>query len=267
LPQLGDAAEVCAGLRLSARSEGTGAPPSSSPAKNLPTKILSALVPNLQGMHSAIQANAQHRVIDKVSVFTAASETFAHKNTNASIAQTIERFVPVLASAREHRLLVRGYVSCVIACPFEGAILPSAVRRVADQLWELGVDEIDLGDTIGAGDSSSMHALLNEFRQWPTRRTDHPSLTLHLHDTFGHAADCVKVALDMGMVSFDGSVAGLGGCPYASLPGKPAPGNISTELLVRTLRELGFSCGVDEGRLEATAMFARQIVAGARSGV
>jgi hydroxymethylglutaryl-CoA lyase len=205
------------------------------------------------------------QVLHKLSVFTAASETFAQKNTNATIAQTLERFVPVIAGAKQHHFSLRGYISCVIACPFEGPIAPAAVRRVADQLWALGVDEIDLGDTIGAADETSTRALLREFRDWPQGRSVQPGVTLHLHDTFGKAASCVRVALDMGLRSFDGSVAGLGGCPYASTPAKRAPGNISTELLVRTIHEAGLRTTVDLDALETAATFARDIVAKSRA--
>ena len=206
-------------------------------------------------------------MLSKVSVFTAASEMFSKKNTNATIAETLERFRPVVAGAHDEALLVRGYISCVIACPFEGAVAPQAVAKVARQLVDLGVDEIDLGDTIGAGTPETVVAMLAAVRAelgetWlPADR-----LTLHLHDTFGHAAECVRAALDVGVRSFDGSVAGLGGCPYASTPGKRAPGNISTELLVKTVHDAGFATGVDVSKLEAAAAFARGIVAKSRGG-
>jgi hydroxymethylglutaryl-CoA lyase len=129
----------------------------------------------------------------------------------------------------------------------------------------LGVDEIDLGDTIGAGDEDSIRALLREFREWPQGRSGQPGLTLHLHDTFGKAAACIRVALEMGLRSFDGSVAGLGGCPYASTPQRRAPGNISTELLVRTIHAAGYRTGVQPAGLEAAAEFARSIVAASRA--
>jgi hydroxymethylglutaryl-CoA lyase len=227
------------------------------------TSTRSALVPNTQGLTAALALSPQ--VLHKLSVFTAASETFALKNTNATIAQTLDRFIPVIAGAHQHHLSIRGYISCVIACPFEGPIAPAAVRRAADQLWNLGVDEIDLGDTIGAADPASTRALLHEFRDWPNGRNGQPGLTLHLHDTFGKAASCVRVALDSGLRSFDGSVAGLGGCPYASTPTNRAPGNISTELLVRTIHDAGLRTHVDLAALEAAATFARDIVAKSRA--
>ncbi|MFT3685097.1 MAG: DUF559 domain-containing protein [Phycisphaerales bacterium] len=208
--------------------------PSGEGSRSAP--LFSALVPNDRGMEGALEVLTATHLLGKVSVFTAASETFSKKNTNAAIAETLERFKPVISRAHEHKLPVRGYISCVIACPFEGSIAPAKVADVAAQLARLGVDEIDLGDTIGAGTPETVVAMLtavsrtlgNEFGKYR-------NITLHLHDTFGRAADCVKAALDLGVRSFDGSVAGLGGCPYASTPGKRAPGNISTETLVETI--------------------------------
>lgn len=223
--------------------------------------MFSALVPNEKGMQGVLDVNARAggKLISKVSVFTAASETFARKNTNATIAETIERFRPVVEIARREGLAVRGYISCVIACPFEGPISPEAVARVVTQLIELGIDDLDLGDTIGAGTRETVAAMLRRVAS-ESRGRDGLLTTLHLHDTFGRAAECVKSALDLGVTSFDGSVAGLGGCPYASTPGKRAPGNISTETLVRTVHGAGFTTGVDLAALEAAAAFAREIV-------
>lgn len=234
------------------------------PVLNRP--VLAALVPNEKGANDAIETNARagFPIVDKLAVFTAASETFSQKNTNASINETIERFKPVVTLAKEHGLATRGYVSCVIACPFEGPIDPKKVAIVVGKLERIGVDEIDLGDTIGAGTPESIARLIRFVRE-RLEVVRIPAVTLHLHDTFGRAAECVKVALDMGVRSFDGSVAGLGGCPYASTPGKRAPGNISTELLVRTIEDAGYETGVDLGKLGEAAAFARQIVAKARA--
>lgn len=259
VPQLGDAAEVFDGV-AGVRAAGCG-------------PVLSALVPNERGMASAMDVIRKHPgLIGKVSVFTAASETFAKKNTNASIAETIERFRPVIEAARGAGVTVRGYLSCVIACPFEGPIAPDRVAEVSAKLREIGVDELDLGDTIGAGTSESVGAMLDAVGVvWPVGPGGWPGserglLTLHLHDTFGRAAECVRAALRRGVRSFDGSVAGLGGCPYASTPGKRAPGNIDTVTLVRTVREAGFETKVDLPTLERVADFARTLVARARSG-
>lgn len=250
VPQLGDAAEVFA---AAGRSKPAGI-------------VYSALVPNEKGMEAALEVNrkAAARVIDKVSVFTAASETFSHKNTNAGIAETIKRFEPVAALAKDNGLLLRGYISCVIACPFEGRIEPGRVAQVAQALLDLGCDEIDLGDTIGAGEPETItfliHALLARFGDDVLSRS-----TLHLHDTFGKAAECVREALQLGIRSFDGSVAGLGGCPYASTPGRRAPGNIATELLVSTIEAGGYETGMDTTKLGEARAFAASIVARART--
>lgn len=231
--------------------------------------MLSALVPNSKGMDDLADAAVFDGkfMIEKVSVFTAASETFSKRNVNATIEETIERFAPVVERAKSYRMLVRGYISCAIACPFEGVIAPGKVADVAARLVHLGVNEIDLGDTIGAGTPETVVAMLEAVKRtlgsdwWTSDR-----MTLHLHDTFGRAAECVEAALKAGVRSFDGSVAGLGGCPYASTPGKRAPGNISTETLVETVERAGFSTGVNKNALRAAAAFAREIVAKARAG-
>ncbi len=255
VPQLGDAPEVFARLAGRGAAASTRGP------------VFSALVPNDKGMEAALEINrrAGWHVAGKVAVFTAASETFSRKNTNATIAESIKRFEPVVGSARLHKLPVRGYISCVIRCPFEGDIPPEKVAHVAQALHDLGVEEIDLGDTIGAGEPETVFLMLQAV---VARLGDGvlPRLTLHLHDTFGRAAECVREALQFGARSFDGSVAGLGGCPYASTPGKRAPGNISTELLVRTVHEAGYETGVNLDRLGEAAAFASKIVAATRAG-
>jgi hydroxymethylglutaryl-CoA lyase len=255
VPQLGDAAEVFKGIR----------------ERNLLQvgPIFSALVPNEKGMEQAEEIARTPSLLGKVSVFTAASETFAKKNTNATIAETMERFKPVIARAKQAcggALLVRGYVSCAIACPFEGSIPPAKVADVAAQLVRLGVDEIDLGDTIGAGTPESVVAMLEAVKRTiGTAWWGPDKMTLHLHDTFGRAGECVEAALKVGIRSFDGSVAGLGGCPYASTPGKRAPGNIATETLVETIERAGFTTSVNREKLAEAAAYARQIVAKSRA--
>ncbi|MEK6703082.1 MAG: hydroxymethylglutaryl-CoA lyase [Planctomycetota bacterium] len=260
IPQLGDAGELVEALATRLKRK---------------TDYWSALVPNEIGLDSAISANKMAMalsgdrglLINKIAVFTSASETFASKNTNASIAETLERFKPVIARSSKEFEAVRGYVSCAVACPFEGAIAPQAVTTVAFDLYRLGCREIDLGDTIGAATPDSIRALLKCIVD--SQRNDEDWydwwITLHLHDTFGRAAECVKVALDMGVRSFDGSVAGLGGCPYASTPGKRAPGNIDTRLLVETIHRAGYRTNVDLDKLEVAGDFAREIVAKARA--
>lgn len=256
VPQLGDAAEVFA---LVEQEKPGGV-------------VFSALVPNERGMDAALAVNerAGARLIDKVGVFTAASETFSERNTNATIAQTIERFRPVVARAHEAGIQVRGYVSCVIACPFEGAISPAAVADVSARLLELGVDELDLGDTIGRGTPETVEAMLIDVLERTqleaVNGVGEPSLTLHLHDTFGGAGACVERALELGVRSFDGSAAGLGGCPYASVGGKRAPGNVATESVVELVTRLGYETGVDLALLREAGAYARRIVERAGAG-
>lgn len=257
VPQLGDALRVFEGVReLDLIQKGP---------------MFSALVPNEKGMEQAEEVARWPSLLGKVSVFTAASETFNKRNTNATIEESLERFKPVIERTRRlgggHPPRIRGYISCVIACPFEGPIAPGKVADVAAQLVRIGVDEIDLGDTIGAGTPDTVVAMLEAVKRtigsdwWGAER-----LTLHLHDTFGRAAECVEAALKAGVRSFDGSVAGLGGCPYASTPGKRAPGNIATESLVDTIERAGFTTGVNRERLAEAAAYAREIVARSRVG-
>jgi hydroxymethylglutaryl-CoA lyase len=204
-----------------------------------------ALVPNLQGLERAVRARA-----DVVAVFTAASETFSQRNTNASIAETLERFAPVVAAAP---VPVRGYVSTAFVCPFEGPIQPEAVRRVTMALLDLGCDEVSLGDTIGRAEADQVRRLLELLL--PDVPADR--LALHFHDTFGQAVANVMAAAELGVHVFDGSAGGIGGCPYA--PG--APGNVSTEALVRAFPG---ETGVD---LERLADAGREITAAVRLGV
>lgn len=252
IPQLGDAAELLDVL-----------------AGNLPESVtFSALVPNAKGMERLLEANEAavkatgRRAIDKVCLFTAASETFSQKNTNATIDETFERFAPVAASAREHGLQLRGYVSCAFACPFEGVIAIDAVVRVAERLaGDLGVDEVSIADTIGHATPDDVTERMAALGHLGTSM-----LNLHLHDTFGRAADCVVAGLRAGVRSFDGAVGGLGGCPYASTPGKRAPGNIATGTLVQTIEGEGFATGVDHAALGMARGLADEFVAKARAG-
>lgn len=262
VPQLGDAADVLMAL---AGLVGRGASAQGWPA----VPELSVLVPNMKGLEGLEAADAaaceearmEPPMVRKIGLFTAASETFSKKNTNATIAETIERFKEVMARRSINAQVVRGYVSCVVACPFEGAVAPAKVAEVAARLIEIGVSEIDLGDTIGAGTPETVAAMLEAVEKkigsgWLRRK----AVTLHLHDTRGQAASCVGTALEMGVRSFDGSAGGLGGCPYASTPGKRAPGNISTELLVRTVHGAGYTTMVDEDALAAAGAVARDLV-------
>lgn len=251
IPQLGDAADLFARL-----------------ADSKPRDVsFSALVPNEQGFSAALDVNlrAGFHLIDKVSVFTAASETFSRRNTNATIAETLARFVPVARQAREADMAVRAYISCVVACPFEGPIAPARVADVAIRLLDLdGVVELDLGDTIGAATPDSIAAMIDAVRTTLDAHGSDATITVHLHDTFGRATACVDKALSLGVLSFDGSAAGLGGCPYASTNDRRAPGNIATDALVRTIERAGYETGVNHDQLAEAAAFARSIVAGPR---
>jgi hydroxymethylglutaryl-CoA lyase len=247
IPQLADAEEVLGELK-------------SSPLHR-PPPALSVLVPNRKGYERALGIHEPDFPL-KIAVFTAASETFSKKNTNATVEETIERFREFVPEAIEHGMLVRCYISCAIGCPYEGDIDPRRVRTVADSLrglapdpcWEKGQIELDLGDTNGVGDSVRTRRLLEAFEPEERRR-----LTLHFHDTFGRAGECVREALGMGVLSFDGAVAGLGGCPYAGTEDEPAPGNVSTERVALVAEAEGFDIGVDIEKLRKAGERARQI--------
>lgn len=241
LPQLADAAEVFAAVQQFKPAD----------------MVFSALVPNEKGFERALGVNDQSaaQIIDKFSVFTAASETFSQKNTNATIAETIVRFTPVIARARENKLQTRGYVSCVAACPYEGLIAPSDVADVARQLSDIGVDEIDLGDTIGAATPEAISEIIEAVAAEVAR----DKITIHLHDTHGNAAACAKASWNAGIRSFDGAAGGLGGCPFASTADTRAPGNIATATLVAALREAGARIDIDDNALLAASSFAAQI--------
>ena len=220
VPQLGDADDVFANIQ---RQNGV---------------IYSALVPNLQGLIRALEVK-----VDKIAIFAAASETFSRKNINATIDESIERYRMVVKEAKKSSLPVRGYISCAVACPYEGPIDPSRVRLVAQQLLDLGVDEIDLGDTIGVAVPTDIELLYDELEGL----LDPSQTTLHLHNTRGTALACVYRAMELGVFSFDASCAGLGGCPYA--PG--AAGNLATEDLVYMCDQMGCHTGVDLEKLFA----------------
>ena len=190
------------------------------------------LVPNERGMQRAVDAGVQ-----EVAVFTAASESFNQKNINASIAESLARFEPVMALAREHNIAVRGYVSCVLGCPYEGPVAVAAVVRVARALHELGCYQVSLGDTIGVGTP------LQARRLFEAVATEVPvaCLAAHFHDTYGQALANLTACIEAGVRTADASVAGLGGCPYA----QGASGNVATEDVAYLLRGLGFDTGID----------------------
>jgi len=213
-----------------------------------PATLFSVLVPNEKGLERALACGAR-----KVSVFTAASEGFARKNINATVAESIARFEPVVRRAHEAGGPVRGYVSCVVACPYDGAIAPSAVADTCARLAAIGVDELDLGDTIGAGTPETIAHVLDACAR--VRPID--EIVLHLHDTHGRAVDCARRALELGVRRFDGSAAGIGGCPYA--PG--ARGNVATEALVELCESLGYSTSIDRTALGVAARFIAGVLA------
>jgi hydroxymethylglutaryl-CoA lyase len=196
------------------------------------------LTPNLKGLEGARAAGAT-----EVAIFGAASESFSRKNINCSIAESLERFRPVVGAARAAGIKVRGYVSCVVGCPYEGAIDPSRVAEVAAALYEMGCYEVSLGDTIGVGTPRATQRMIEAC----ARRVPVEKLAGHYHDTYGQALANIYASLELGVATFDASIAGLGGCPYAA----GASGNVATEDVVYMLQGLGIESGVDLGALVA----------------
>ncbi len=228
VPQMADAAKV---MEQIARKPGVS---------------YTALTPNLQGLRAAMSSN-----VDEVAIFASASEGFSQKNINCSIAESFDRFAPVLEMASQHGLPVRGYVSCVADCPFDGPTDPAQVATVAARLIDLGCYQVSLGDTIGTGTPDRIDAMLSVVAdQVPVAK-----LAGHFHDTHHHALDNIDVSLAKGIRVFDSSVAGLGGCPFA--PG--AQGNVATEAVVARLHEQDFQTGIDMKRLSDCVAFARTL--------
>lgn len=209
--------------------------------QSVPYPRFAALTPNLQGYDNAVKSQ-----VDEVAVFASASETFSQANINCSIDQSIERFIPLLEKAKLDGIPVRGYVSCVIGCPYEGWIEPSAVYAVVDKLLSLGCYEISLGDTIGVGTPGSTSQLIDYLLK---RGVPKHKLAVHFHDTYGQALSNIHTALGFGIQTLDSAVAGLGGCPYAA----GASGNVATEDVVYSLESSGIDTGVDLIRLIETA--------------
>jgi len=233
VPQMADGAGVLAAIR------------------RRPGVAYAALVPNLQGYRHARDAAA-----DEIAVFIAASEGFSRHNINCTIAESLERIRTIAAAARADRVGMRGYISCAIACPYDGPTPPETVVRLTSELLDLGCYEVSLGDTIGAGIRATTSAMLDAvLKRVPAR-----ALASHFHDTAGAALANIGVGLEMGVRTFDASVAGLGGCPFA--PG--APGNVATGAVVDYLAGRGFETGIDTQRLEAAARMARKIKGGVR---
>lgn len=231
VPQMAGSGEVLGGI---ARVEGVR---------------YAALTPNMRGYEDAVAAKA-----GEIAVFASASEGFSQKNINASIEEAFERFAPILEQARHVDMPVRGYVSCVVECPYDGAVAPSKVAEVADRLFSMGCYEVSLGDTIGAGTPDTIARMLLAVRDVvPVGR-----LAGHYHDTNGRAMDNIDASLSMGLRVFDAAVGGLGGCPYA--PG--AAGNVATEKVNAHLMALGYDTGLDQAVIEEAAEMARRMRAG-----
>lgn len=202
-----------------------------------------ALTPNMQGFEQAIKANA-----DEVAIFAAASESFSQKNINCSIEESLERFLPIMAKAKQLKLPVRGYVSCILGCPYEGRISPenaelhfNKVKQVTQQLLDMGCYEVSLGDTIGTGTPAFTQQLLEILLADISAN----QLAVHFHDTYGQALANILIALQQGIHTIDSSIAGLGGCPYA----KGASGNVATEDVLYMLEGMGYETGLDLAKL------------------
>ena len=222
VPQMGDNAEV---MRRIQRLPGVDYP---------------VLTPNLQGFEAALAVGAT-----EVAVFGAASESFSRKNINCSIAESLKRFEPVMAAAQAAGVKVRGYVSCVLGCPYEGEVSPQAVADVAATLYQMGCYEVSLGDTIGVGTPGKTRQMLDVV----ARKVPVGKLAGHYHDTYGQAVANIYASLEAGVAVFDAAVAGLGGCPYAA----GASGNVATEDVVYLMNGLGIETGIDLDKLVDTA--------------
>jgi len=234
VPQLADAAEVMQGITRSA------------------AVTYAALTPNMQGFERAMAARA-----DEIAVFGAASEGFSQNNINCSIAESLQRFQPVVDAARAAGVPVRGYVSCVTHCPYDGPTPPESAARVAAALMDMGCYQISLGDTLGSATPEAISAMLDAVLAVVPARC----LAGHFHDTGGRALDNIAVSLERGLRVFDSAIAGLGGCPYA--PG--AKGNVATEAVVTLLHERGFETGLDRDRLAHASAFAQSLRKGGGS--
>jgi hydroxymethylglutaryl-CoA lyase len=222
VPQMADSAAVFAGIQ------------------RRPQVVYAALTPNVQGFEAAVAAGAS-----QVAVFAAASESFSQKNINCSVAESLKRFEPLMARAQAEGIQVRGYVSCVLGCPYEGEVAPSRVRDVSQALWEMGCYEVSLGDTIGVGTADQARRLIEAV----SRDIPRASLAGHFHDTYGQALANIYACLLEGISVFDSAIGGLGGCPYA----KGATGNVATEDALYMLQGLGIETGIDLPRLIAVS--------------
>ena len=227
VPQMGDNTEVFKAVK---KKEGVAYP---------------VLAPNLKGFDAAVEAGAT-----EVAVFGAASEAFSQKNINCSVAESIKRFEPVICAALAMDMKVRGYVSCVVGCPYEGAVAPEKAAEVAQRLFEMGCYEVSLGDTIGVGNPVSVQRMIEAC----ARHVPMNKLAGHYHDTYGMAVANIYASMELGMRVFDSSVAGLGGCPYAA----GASGNVATEDVVFLLNGLNIDTGIDMDKLLDAGQFILQ---------
>ncbi|ASC86048.1 hydroxymethylglutaryl-CoA lyase [Pseudomonas fragi] len=218
VPQMAGSAEVFAQIRRK------------------PGVVYGALAPNLRGFEDAVAAG-----VKEVAVFAAASEAFSQRNINCSISESLARFVPIIEAAQQHGISVRGYVSCVLGCPYEGQVSPQQVAQVAQELYAMGCYEVSLGDTIGTGTPTATRSLFDAV----TALVPREKLAGHFHDTYGQALVNIYASLQEGIAVFDSSIAGLGGCPYA----KGASGNVATEDVLYMLNGMGIQTGVDMDKL------------------
>ncbi|CAD8096308.1 unnamed protein product [Paramecium sonneborni] len=223
VPQMGDASEVY------------------SKIDKYPNISYPVLVPNVTGLDQALKVD-----VKEIAVFGAASEAFSQKNINCSIADSLKRFNDVVIKAQQNGIKIRGYVSCVMGCPYEGDINPLKVVEVTQKLFEMGCYEVSLGDTIGVGTPEKTKNLMQALSQF-----DFKKLAVHFHDTYDRAIPNILVALEHGIQVVDSSVSGLGGCPYA---GKPS-GNVATETVINSLNYLGIETGIDKEKLKKASDF------------
>lgn len=224
VPQMSDNKDVMAGIK---RNDKVSYP---------------VLTPNMKGFEAALAAGAE-----EVAVFGAASESFSQKNINCSISESLQRFEPIMAQAQKHKIKVRGYVSCVLGCPYEGDIDAAKVAEVAKTLFDMGCYEISLGDTIGVGTPLKAQRMLSSVAE----KVSINHLAIHFHDTYGQALSNILACLQLGITTVDSSIAGLGGCPYA----KGASGNVATEDVVYMLDGMGIHTGVDLKKLIDVGQF------------
>lgn len=224
IPQLSDSREVFSGIQ------------------KLPGICYSVLVPNVQGMETALASGATH-----IAVITTVSETFSQKNTHCSIAESVKRIEDIIEIAKKHSIPVRAYISCVLGCPYEGEMSIASVVKMAKQLFSMGCYEISLGDTIGVGTAGKAQALVTAV----STEVPIPKIAVHFHDTYGQALANILACLEFGVSVIDSSIAGLGGCPYA----KGASGNVATEDVLYLLQGLGIETGIDMNALIEVSRF------------